>query len=49
MIPFLEAQDKMAPVLLEVPDVGRVGAEAIFDDDDFEVRVVLSEPVKPAA
>lgn len=43
VIPFFGAEDKMAPMGFEIPDMWRIGAKAILGDDGLEVGMVFSE------
>ena len=49
VISFLEAEDEVASVLDEVPDVGSIGTETVLGDDGLEVRVVFSEFLEPSS
>ena len=47
VIALFDSEDKMAVVLLEIPDVWSVGAQAILDDDHLEMRMIYSEFAQP--
>jgi hypothetical protein len=43
MVAFLDAQNMMQVVILQHLDVRGIGTEAIFGDDQLEMRVVLAQ------
>src|SRR5271166_3890623 len=45
----LDANDVMRASLTQVAEVGGVGAEGVFDDDDRQVGMLLAKPFEPAA
>ena len=45
----LDANDVMRASLAQVAEVGGVGAEGVFDDDDRQVGMLLAKPFEPAA
>ena len=45
----LDANDVMRASLTQVAEVGCVGAEGVFDDDDRQVGMLLAKPLEPAA
>ena len=44
-----DANDVMRASLTQVAEVGGVGAEGVFDDDDRQVGMLLTKPFEPAA
>ena len=44
-----DADDVMRASLTQVAEVGGVGAEGVFDDDDRQVGMLLTKPFEPAA
>jgi hypothetical protein len=45
----LDTNDVMRASLSQIAKVGGVGAEGVFDDDDWQVGMLLAKPFQPAA
>jgi hypothetical protein len=43
MIAFFNPEDIVTIVIMEGLDMGRIGTQAIFGDDEFEMRVILPQ------
>ncbi|MHC1743359.1 MAG: hypothetical protein AB9873_10050 [Syntrophobacteraceae bacterium] len=47
VIVLFDAEDEVAVSGHNIPDVGSIGAQSVFDDDGFKMRVVFSEVSEP--
>jgi hypothetical protein len=42
VIAFFDPEDVVTPIIVKGLDVGGIGTEAVFGDNELEVRVVLA-------